>query len=83
MVVCAKKIDIWEGSFALNLIILSAVTYIVKTSGRNVGYTSVSITFIGILVFQLADVTCITQYLKRKCRGLKAAINQVHQVKAK
>ena len=49
--VCTKKIDILEGSFVLNLIILSAVTYIVKTSGCNVGYTSVSITFIGIFVF--------------------------------
>ena len=35
-----------------------------------VGYTSVSIafaTFVVILVFQLANVTGITQYLQRKC----------------
>ena len=56
-----------EGSFALNLIILVGATSYVNHSGGNqlaVGYTSVSIalaTFIGILVFQLANVTGITQ----------------------
>ena len=65
-------LDALEGSFALNLIILVGATYYVKLSGGNrlaVGCTSVSIafaTFIGILIFQLANVTGITQYLKRK-----------------
>ena len=73
-------LDALEGSFALNLIILTAATYHVKLSGGNqlaVGYTSVSIafaTFIAILVIQLANVTGTTQYLKRKCKALKAAI---------
>ena len=64
-------LDVLEGSFALNLIILAATTYYVKHSGGNqcaVGYTSVSIavaTFIGILVFQLASITRIAQYFKR------------------
>ena len=59
-------LDALECSFALNLIILAAatyhVTYHVNHSKQNqlvVGYTSVSIafaTFIGILVFQLADL---------------------------
>ena len=68
-------LDALEGSFALNLIILAAATYHVTHSRGNqlaVGYTSVSIalaTFIGILVFQIANVTGITQYLKRKCTG--------------
>ena len=38
-----------------------------------VGYTSVSValgTFIGILAFQLANMTGITQYLKRKCAAV-------------
>ena len=71
-----------EGSFALNLIILTASTLytmytscskrsqLVKGNTLAVGYTSVSIalaTFIGILGFQLGNVTGITQYLKRKC----------------
>ena len=65
-------LDALEGSFVLNLIILVGATYYVKLSGGNqlaVGCTSVSIafaTFIGILVFQLANVTGLTQYLKRK-----------------
>ena len=73
-------LDALEGSFALNLIILAAATYHVKLSGGNqlaVGYTSVSIafaTFIAILVIQLGNVTGTTQYLKRKCKALKAVI---------
>ena len=77
-------LDALECSFALNLIILAAatyhVTYHVNHSKQNqlaVGYTSVSIafaTFIGIFVLQLANVTGITQSLKRKCRDWKLAI---------
>ena len=73
-------LDALEGLFALNLIVLAAATSYVDHSHGNqfaVGYTSVSIalaTFIGILVFQLANVTGITQYLKRKCTALKLAI---------
>ena len=73
-------LDALEGSFALNLIIVAAATSYVDHSQGNqlaVGYTSVSITlatFIGILVFQLANVTGITQYLTRKCTALELAI---------
>ena len=72
-----------EGSFALNLIILAASTmYIYHVSHSEglqlaIGYTSVSIalaTFIGILVFQLANVTGIIQYLKRAFAALKGCI---------
>ena len=75
-------LDALEGSFALNLIILSAATmyiYHVSPSERNqlaVGYTSVSIafaTFIVILVFQLVKVTGIAQYLKMKCAAATMA----------
>ena len=65
-------LDALEGSFALNLIILVGATCYVKLTNGNqlaAGYTSVSIalaTFIGILTFQLANVTGVTQYLKRK-----------------
>ena len=65
-----------EGSLALNLIILAAATSYVDHSRGNqlaVGYTSVSIalgTFIGILVVQVANVTGITQHLKRKCAAV-------------
>ena len=70
-------LDALEGSFALNLTILAAAIYHVNLSGGNqlpVGYTSVSIafaTFIVILAFQLANVTGITQYLKRKCKAIR------------
>ena len=73
-------LDALEGSFTLNLIILAVFTlysYHVCHSEEDqlaLGYTSVSIafaTFIGILTFQLANVTGITQYLKRKCAALK------------
>ena len=70
-------LDALECSFALNLTILAAATYHVNLSGGNqlvVGYTSVSIafaTFIGIVAFQLANVTGITQYLKRKCKAIR------------
>ena len=66
-------LDALEGSFALNLIILVGATFFVSRSREHqllVGYTSISIafvTFIGILVFQLSNVTGIAQYLKRKC----------------
>ena len=69
-------LDALECSFALNLIILVGATSYVHHSGGNqlaVGYTSVSValvTFIGIFVFQLANVTGITQYLKRKCTAI-------------
>ena len=78
-------LDALEGSFALNLIILAASTMyishsetpqLVKDNQLAVGYTSVSIalaTFIGILGCQLANVTGITQCLKRKCAVLKLA----------
>ena len=52
---------------------LSVATYHVQFSGGNqlvVGYTSVFIVFllfIGILVYQLANVTGIAQYMQRKC----------------
>ena len=79
-----RYVDVLEGSFALNLIILTAVTYIVNVLVGDqhfiVQYSwtaSVSIalaTFIGILVFQLANVTGITRYLKRKYTTLKVAI---------
>ena len=84
-------LDALEGSFALNLIILAASTlytmYIshsetpqpVKDNQFTVGYTSVSIafaTFIGILGYQLANVTGITQYLKRKCASSNLAYCQ-------
>ena len=64
----------------MNLIILVGCTYHVHHSGGNqlaVGYTSVTtalVTFIGILTFQLADVTGITQWLKRKYTDLKRYI---------
>ena len=78
-----KYVNILEGSFVLNLIILTTVTYCVKLFRGNqliVEYTwiaSVSVafaTFIGILVFQLANVTGITRCLKGKCPALKLAI---------
>ena len=77
-----KYINILEGSFALNLIILT-VTYCVKLFRGNqliVEYTwitSVSVafaTFIVILVFQLANVTGIIQCFKGRCATLKLAI---------
>ena len=73
----SNYLDALEGSFALNLIILVGSTMYVNLAGGNqlaVGYTSVTIaliTFIGILAFQLADVTGITQCLKKKYRDLK------------
>ena len=79
-------LDALEGSFALNLIILAASTmftyYFSHSEGAQlaVGYTSVSIafaTFIGILAFQLANVTGATQYLKRKCAALKTCMTQI------
>ena len=74
-----KYVNILEGSFVLNLIILTVVTYCVdlfKGNHRIVEYTwiiSVSIalaTFIGILAFQLASVSGITRCLKRKCAAV-------------
>ena len=75
-------LDALEGSFALNLVILSAATmyiYHVSPSERfqlAVGYTSVSIAFamfIGNLVFQVAKVTGIAQYLRMKCAAARVA----------
>ena len=79
-------LDALEGSFALNLTILSAATYHVKLTRGNqlaVVYTSVSIafaTFIGILVYQLTVATGIIQYTKRKCAALKVAIKNLFLV---
>ena len=76
-------LDALEGSFALNLTILAAATsYVNDSQGSQlaVGYTSVSIafaTFVGIFVFQLANVTGIAQYLKRKCTVFKICIIQI------
>ena len=72
----------------MNLIVLSVATYHIKLAEGNqlaVGYTSVSIafaTFIGIFVFQLANVTGITQHLKRKFAALKVAIMNQNEAKA-
>ena len=69
-------LDALEGSFALNLIILVGATGYVRIVGGYqlaVAYTSISIafaTFIGILAFQLANVTGVAQYLKSKCTAL-------------
>ena len=80
-------LDALEGSFALNLIILATATmYIYHLNYSQevqlaVGYTSVSIalaTFTGILTVQLANVTGIARYLKRKC----VAIRHVRHVQA-
>ena len=76
-------LDILEGSFALNLIILAAATYHVTLTRGNqlaVGYTSISIafvTFIGILVYQLANVTGISQCLRMKYAALKLGIKNL------
>ena len=81
-------LDALECSFALNLIILAAATYHVNLLGGNqlaVGYTSISIafaTFIGIFIFQLANVTGITQHLKRKFAALKVATMNQNEAKA-
>jgi len=70
-------LDALEGSFALNLIILVSSTMYVNHSGGNqlaVGYISVTIalvTFMGILVLQLADMTGITQCFKKKYTDMK------------
>ena len=75
-------LDALEGSFALNLVILSSATmyiYHVSPSEKDqlaVGYTSVSIalaTFIGNLVFQVVKVTGIAQYLRMKCAAARVA----------
>lgn len=79
-------LNVLEGSFALNLIILVGATYHIKTSGGNqvsAGYASISIalaTFMGILAFQLANVTGVAQYLKTKF--LAIATTNVHQQEA-
>ena len=82
-----KYVNTLECSFSLNLIILTVVTYCVNLFKGNqliVGYTwtiSVSIafaTFIGILAFQLANVTGITQYLKKKCAATRNLQADVH-----
>jgi len=81
-------LDALEGTFALNLIILAASTMYINTYHVSpsesdqlvLGYTSVSIafaTFIGILVFHVANVTGIAHYLKMKC-----TIKNAHQTEA-
>ena len=81
-------LDALECSFALNLIILVAATDYVNHSKQNqlvVGYASVSIafaTFIGTIVFQLANVTGITQRIIRKCIALKLAIQNLEPAEA-
>ena len=75
-------INILEGFFAVNLIILTAVTYCVNFLGASqliIEYTwttSVSIAlamFIGILIFQLVSVAGIVEYVKRKRTAIKLA----------
>ena len=70
-------LDALEGSFALNLIILAASTmymhHVSHSKNQLIGRISVSIalaTFVGILAFQLLNVTGIAQYLKRKCTAV-------------
>ena len=76
-------LNVLEGSFALNLIILVGATYFVMLAGGNqlaVGYTSVSIvlaTFLGVVVLHVANLTGVAQYLKRKHRAV--AIRNAHQ----
>ena len=83
-------INVLEGFFAVNLIILTAVTYCVNLLGASqliIGYTwttSVSIAlaiFIGILIFQLASVTGIAEYVKRKCTAIKLATKVQNKTK--
>ena len=83
------RLDALEGSFALNLIALAAVTYHIKLTEGNqhsqlaVGYTSVTVaftTFIAILAFQLANVTGFDKYLKRKCSALRRSTRYEHHV---
>ena len=64
-------LDVLEGSFALNLIVLVGATYCVKLSGGNqlaVGYTSVSLalaTFTGILAFHIFQQVRHTKLWKK------------------
>ena len=64
-------LDALEGSFVLNLIVLSVATYHVQLSGGNqlaVGYTSVSIafaTFIGILAYHIFQQVRHTKLWKK------------------
>ena len=79
-------LNVLEGSFVLNLIILVGATYYIKTSGGSqvsAGYTSISIalaTFMGILAFQLANVTGVAQYIKTKFPAIPTT--NVHQSEA-
>ena len=77
-----RYVNVLEGSFALNLIVLTTVTYCVNLFGGNqliaecTWTTSVLVafaTFIGILAIQVANVTGITQYLKRKYAASRLA----------
>ena len=76
-------LNVLEGSFVLNLIILVGATYHVTLSEGTqltVAYTSVSIAFaifVAILAFQLVKMTGMTQYLQRKCTAI--AVRYVHQ----
>jgi len=69
--------DALEGFFTVNLIFLCAITH--HASGGNqlaVGYTSISlafVVFIGVLFYQLADVTGLMQHLKKKYTTSKVA----------
>ena len=71
-----KYVNILEGSFVLNLIILTVVTYCVNLFRGNqliaeyIWTISVSIALATFIAFQLASVTGITQCLKRKCAAV-------------
>ena len=84
-----RYLDALEGLFTLNLIVLAGSTMYVNHSGGSqlaVGYTSVTIalvTFIGIVAFQLADMTGLTQCLKKKYRDLKRRRSHLGQAEAK
>ena len=75
-------LDALEGSFTLNLIILSVATYHIKLSGGDqlaVGYTSVSIalaTFIGILSYHIFQHTSLRKKVPKLNLKLKTLNNK-------
>ena len=75
-------LNVLEGSFALNLIILAAATYHVNQSGGNqlaVGYTSVSIafvTFIGIFAYHICQQLRHTKL----CRNIQLKLGSLNTV---
>ena len=82
-------LDVLEGSFALNLIILVGATFYVRLSGENqlaVGYISVSIaltTFIGILVYHIFQQLRSTKLWKKlKVPKLNLQFNRPNTVQA-